>query len=85
MQLALFTSSSCMGCRISHPSWEKFKKDHPNIPCVEFSEDAPEVETYDVTSAPTVILLDGNKKEISRFSGVFNADILVNLWSKGNK
>jgi thioredoxin 1 len=62
-----FWAPWCNPCKLMNPIIDQIQKDYPNIEVVKVNvdEDAAMVQTYNITSVPTYILMDESKEIIN--------------------
>ncbi|MCK4473710.1 thioredoxin family protein [Candidatus Parcubacteria bacterium] len=69
----------CPGCKIMTPRWQEIEKENPWLKTEYIGVDEhPEmINKYHITNMPAFLFLDKEEKEITRFSGEVEKEILV--------
>lgn len=82
MKIMKFEASWCGPCKMSKPTWEKFKGLHSEIECIEIDVDAEPMiaQEYNVMSIPAFIAIErGIGKENKSFVGLPKLENLEDL------
>ncbi|MCK4782012.1 thioredoxin family protein [Candidatus Parcubacteria bacterium] len=79
MKVLKFGAKNCPGCKIMKPRWEEIEKEYPWLETEYIGVDEnPEVkQQYQLFGLPAFIYLDKQGKEITRFSGEPEKQVLV--------
>ncbi len=79
MKVLKFGAKDCPGCKVMRPLWEEIEKEYPWLETEYIGVDEhPEVkEQYQLSGLPVFIFLDRQGREIVRFSGEIEKDVLV--------
>lgn len=88
MKVLKFGATWCPGCKVMVPRWQEIEKKYPwlETEMIKIDERPEIINKYKILGLPAFIFLDKQGKEIKRFSGIVEKEILVKtiLDNKGN-
>lgn len=79
MKVLKFGATWCPDCKIMVPRWQEIEKENPWLETeyIKIDDNPEAMKKYKLFSLPTFIFLDKEGKEIKRFSGEIEKDVLV--------
>ena len=79
MKVLKFGASWCPGCKVMVPRWKEIEKKYPwlETKMIKMDGHSEAMKEYKILELPTFIFLNEEGKEIQRFSGIIDEEILV--------
>lgn len=71
MKVIRISAIWCSSCLFTFSKWEEFKKNHPEIECVELDYDQDDITAYQITEVLPVTIFMRDEKEVARVLGEF--------------
>lgn len=80
MKIIRINAMWCPGCLISKRIWQEIEKVYPNIEYIDYDYDLDiESENYNVGDILPVVIIEKNKKEITRIIGEKSKDEILEV------
>lgn len=79
MKVLKFGATWCPECKVMVPRWREIEEENPwlETEMIKIDEHPEAMKEYKILSLPTFIFLDREGKEILRFSGEVEKEVLV--------
>ena len=79
MKILKFGARWCPRCKTMTPRWQEIEKEYPwlKTEMIEIDDHPDAVNEYRILEIPTFIFFDKEGKEVKRFSGIVEKEILT--------